>query len=105
MNHNLSTCAWIQSMYGISNTTLYSNNPQIDAACENIYVGQVLCVDTATFSYPAYNETLYQVGSRISLNPSHFLASFRDFLHLGRPEYQVPYHQEIKHARPCHDML
>ncbi|WVQ79069.1 hypothetical protein IAT38_001163 [Cryptococcus sp. DSM 104549] len=53
------TCAWVQEMYGISNETLWSNNPQIDAACDNIYVGEVLCVDTASFSYPAYNETLY----------------------------------------------
>ncbi|KGB78511.2 hypothetical protein CNBG_4349 [Cryptococcus deuterogattii R265] len=53
------TCAWIQEMYGISNETLYANNPQIDAECENIYVGEVLCVDTDAFSYPSYNETLY----------------------------------------------
>ncbi|ODO06295.1 hypothetical protein L198_01527 [Cryptococcus wingfieldii CBS 7118] len=53
------TCAWVQEMYGISNETLYSNNPQIDAACENIYIGEVLCVDTDAFAYPDYNSTLY----------------------------------------------
>lgn len=52
-------------MYGISNETLYANNPQIDADCENIYVGEVLCVDTDAFSYPSYNETLYNVSFRI----------------------------------------
>ncbi|KAK8861390.1 hypothetical protein IAR55_002209 [Kwoniella newhampshirensis] len=53
------TCAWVQEMYGISNETLWANNPQIDAACDNIYVGEVLCVDTESFAYPQYNETLY----------------------------------------------
>lgn len=52
-------------MYGISNETLYANNPQIDADCENIYVGEVLCVDTDAFSYPAYNESLYNVSFRV----------------------------------------
>lgn len=52
-------------MYGISNETLYANNPQIDAECENIYVGEVLCVDTDAFSYPSYNETLYNVSFHV----------------------------------------
>ncbi|WVO18003.1 hypothetical protein L204_105701 [Cryptococcus depauperatus] len=53
------TCNWVQQMYGISNETLWANNPQIDATCDNIYVGEVLCVDTMSFHYPAYNQTLY----------------------------------------------
>ncbi|CAD6564930.1 MAG: hypothetical protein TREMPRED_000404 [Tremellales sp. Tagirdzhanova-0007] len=53
------TCAWIEEMYGMSNSTLYSNNPQINPDCSNIYVGEVLCVDTNTFAYPEYNQTLY----------------------------------------------
>ncbi|OCF34652.1 hypothetical protein I317_01134 [Kwoniella heveanensis CBS 569] len=53
------TCAYLQETYGISNETLWSNNPQIDAACDNIYVGEVLCVDTEAYQYPQYNETLY----------------------------------------------
>ena len=55
-----STCDDIIATYGIANSTLYANNPQIDAACDNVYVGEVLCVDTNTFSYPGYNDTLYQ---------------------------------------------
>lgn len=47
-------------MYGISSDSLWSNNPQIDAECSNIYVGEVLCVDTEQFSYPTYNRTLYE---------------------------------------------
>ncbi|KAL7419666.1 hypothetical protein Q5752_005580 [Cryptotrichosporon argae] len=54
------TCDWIIEMYGMSNDTLYSNNPQIDATCSNIYIGEVLCVDTTAFAYPAYNESLYE---------------------------------------------
>lgn len=55
-------------MYGVSNATLWSNNPQIDNDCSNIYVGEVLCVDTNDFSYPTYNESLYQVSlSSLSL--------------------------------------
>ncbi|WWC60092.1 uncharacterized protein I303_102656 [Kwoniella dejecticola CBS 10117] len=53
------TCDYIQQTYGISNETLWSNNPQIDDACDNIYVGEVLCVDTESYTYPQYNETLY----------------------------------------------
>lgn len=54
------TCDWIMQMYGIANSTLYSNNPQINGDCSNIYVGEVLCVDTVPYTYPAYNTTLYE---------------------------------------------
>ena len=57
-----STCEWIQETYGISNPTLIANNPQIDANCENIYVGEVLCVDTDDYVYPEVNQTIYQVS-------------------------------------------
>ena len=57
----LSTCDWIESMYGISNSTLMFNNPQINDNCDNIYVGEVLCVDTAAYTYPDVNATLYEV--------------------------------------------
>ncbi|RXK41409.1 hypothetical protein M231_01314 [Tremella mesenterica] len=36
------TCDGLIGTYGMSNDTLYSNNPQIDAPCDNIYVGEVL---------------------------------------------------------------
>ncbi|KAK4687422.1 putative 2-oxoglutarate dehydrogenase E1 component DHKTD1, partial [Tremellales sp. Uapishka_1] len=55
------TCEWIEQMYGISNGTLYANNPQINAACDNIYVGEVLCVDTQEYTYPSYNQTAYEI--------------------------------------------
>lgn len=57
-----STCAWIQEVYGIDNATLWANNPQIDNECANIYIGEVLCVDTASFDYPEFNQTRYEVG-------------------------------------------
>ncbi|KAK1920955.1 hypothetical protein DB88DRAFT_116050 [Papiliotrema laurentii] len=54
------TCAWIQEVYGIDNATLWSNNPQIDSSCSNIYIGEVLCVDTNQFQYPEFNQTRYE---------------------------------------------
>jgi len=57
------TCQWIEEMYGVSNATLVANNPQIDEECSNIYVGEVLCVDTDTFTYPEYNATQYQIAA------------------------------------------
>jgi hypothetical protein len=48
-------------MYGISNATLAANNPQLDNSCD-IYVGEVLCVDTELYTYPELNVTLYEVS-------------------------------------------
>ena len=65
-----STCDWIQETYGITNPTLVANNPQIDAKCENIYVGEVLCVDTDDYVYPEVNQTIYDVSPR-TLKKNH----------------------------------
>jgi LysM repeat protein len=54
------TCEWIQEMYGMTPDALWSNNPQINAECNNIYIGEVLCVDTETMNYPPYNATAYE---------------------------------------------
>lgn len=54
------TCAWIEEMYGTSLDTLRSNNPQIDEECSNIYINEVLCIDTEQFEYPSYNRTQYE---------------------------------------------
>lgn len=70
---NHSTCAWIQEVYGIDNATLWSNNPQIDNTCSNIYIGEVLCVDTNGFDYPEFNQTRYEVS--FQLFHSSFLRS------------------------------
>lgn len=56
------TCGWIEEMYGMDSTTLYNNNPQINEECTNIYIGEVLCVDTTSFSYPAWNSTAVEVS-------------------------------------------
>ncbi|KAI0916691.1 hypothetical protein AcV5_003111 [Taiwanofungus camphoratus] len=37
------TCDDIASANGINSTTLFNNNPQLDAQCDNLYVGEVLC--------------------------------------------------------------
>ncbi|BEI82776.1 hypothetical protein CcaverHIS002_0306440 [Cutaneotrichosporon cavernicola] len=55
------TCDWIQEMYGMDANTLWSNNPQINAECTNIYTGEVLCVDTDCFDYPEFNQTAFDV--------------------------------------------
>lgn len=47
-------------MYGTSLDTLRSNNPQIDEECSNIYINEVLCIDTEQFEYPSYNRTQYE---------------------------------------------
>jgi hypothetical protein len=39
-----SSCEIIQAASGINSTLLMTNNPQIAAACDNLYIGQVLCV-------------------------------------------------------------
>lgn len=47
------TCNGISSTYNLTSNQLYSNNPQIDVAtCNNLYVGEVLCVSEKTFAYP-----------------------------------------------------
>lgn len=56
------TCEWLETMYGMTQETLHSNNPQINPDCTNIYIGQVLCVDTEKFAYPEFNVTAYDVS-------------------------------------------
>lgn len=47
------TCWGISSRYGVPVETIYGNNPQVDAeTCNNIYVGEVLCVAQEKFTYP-----------------------------------------------------
>ncbi|KAJ9092910.1 hypothetical protein QFC21_006622 [Naganishia friedmannii] len=47
------TCFGISSKYGVDLPTIYTNNPQVDAeTCNNIYVGEVLCVAPERFTYP-----------------------------------------------------
>jgi len=38
------TCELITSAYSVNSTILYGNNPQINADCTNIYIGELLCV-------------------------------------------------------------
>ncbi|KAI8995312.1 hypothetical protein BD414DRAFT_479180 [Trametes punicea] len=38
------TCDSITSIYNINATMLYANNPQLDSQCDNLYVGEVVCV-------------------------------------------------------------
>lgn len=56
------TCDWIDEQYGMGLETLYSNNPQINDECTNVYVGEALCVDTKKFEYPPYNATAFEVS-------------------------------------------
>lgn len=37
-------CDSVAQAHSLNTTVLYENNPQIDASCENLYVGEVLCV-------------------------------------------------------------
>ncbi|KAF8326834.1 uncharacterized protein EI90DRAFT_2998980 [Cantharellus anzutake] len=40
-------CQKISDEFGLSGAMLYANNPYISAVCDNIDIGQVLCVDKA----------------------------------------------------------
>jgi LysM repeat protein len=47
------SCAAISATYNLTQGQLYTNNPQVDTVgCNNIYVGEVLCVSQKTFAYP-----------------------------------------------------
>ena len=35
------SCDGLYSTYGINSTVLFHNNPQLDAACNNLYIGEV----------------------------------------------------------------
>ncbi|KIJ64104.1 carbohydrate-binding module family 50 protein [Hydnomerulius pinastri MD-312] len=47
------TCDDISGTWGVNNTILYMNNPQINEDCSNIYVGEVLCTSTTVQVPPA----------------------------------------------------
>jgi len=47
------SCELILSTYRINSTILYHNNPQINADCTNIYIGEVLCVAGSGLVPPA----------------------------------------------------
>jgi LysM repeat protein len=47
------TCDSVTAAFNINSTLLYGNNPQIDQACDNIYVGEVLCVASTIQAPPA----------------------------------------------------
>ncbi|KAI5448910.1 hypothetical protein NCC49_006026 [Naganishia albida] len=47
------TCNGINDKFSLTSNQLYANNPQIDTAtCNNLYVGEVLCVAQKTYAYP-----------------------------------------------------
>jgi len=46
-------CNTIMTTYGINATMLYTNNPNINSDCTNIYEGEVLCVANAVQVPPA----------------------------------------------------
>lgn len=37
-------CDLVSNAHGLNTTTLMTSNPQIDAECSNLYIGEVLCV-------------------------------------------------------------
>ncbi|EPQ51499.1 hypothetical protein GLOTRDRAFT_112391 [Gloeophyllum trabeum ATCC 11539] len=38
------SCDAVQAAHGMNSTILLANNPQLDEACSNLYIGEVLCV-------------------------------------------------------------
>lgn len=45
------TCDGINSAHGLNSTILYLNNPQINQACDNIYIGEVSIVTAFIFRH------------------------------------------------------
>jgi LysM repeat protein len=52
------TCDQVASAYGINTTTLYYNNPQLNADCTNLYVGEVVCVSSGVSVPPLPSGTM-----------------------------------------------
>lgn len=55
------TCGHLLEAYGMSDEVLRQNNPQINDECTNIYIGEVLCVDTVGYAYPEFDAEKYDV--------------------------------------------
>ncbi|KZT21929.1 carbohydrate-binding module family 50 protein [Neolentinus lepideus HHB14362 ss-1] len=53
------TCDSVMSGTGLNSTIFWANNPQIDSACSNMYIGQVLCTATKVQVPPAPSGTSY----------------------------------------------
>ncbi|KAF8237457.1 hypothetical protein L208DRAFT_1247667 [Tricholoma matsutake] len=70
------TCDFITSMHKLNSTILYMNNPQINQACTNIYIGEVLCV-ASQVQVPSAPAGGYLPGSAIPSTalPAHTAAS------------------------------
>ncbi|KAF8996032.1 hypothetical protein BDQ17DRAFT_1411965 [Cyathus striatus] len=51
-------CSQIISNHGLNNTIFEHNNPQINDACDNIYIGEVLCVSNTVQVPPLPSGTL-----------------------------------------------
>ncbi|KAF8154868.1 hypothetical protein B0H34DRAFT_783885 [Crassisporium funariophilum] len=47
------TCETIGAKNSVNSTILTLNNPQINSACDNIYIGEVLCTATSVLVPPA----------------------------------------------------
>lgn len=56
------TCGHLIDVYGMDDATLRQNNPQINDECTNIYIGEVLCVDTQAFEYPEFDQEKFEVS-------------------------------------------
>lgn len=58
------TCGHLIDVYGMDDATLRQNNPQINHECTNIYIGEVLCVDTKAYEYPEFDQEKFEVSLR-----------------------------------------
>lgn len=61
------TCGHLLDVYGMDDATLRQNNPQINDECTNIYIGEVLCVDTAAYEYPEFDQEKFDVSASAAL--------------------------------------
>jgi len=49
----LDTCDIVAAKHGLNSTILNLNNPQISSECDNLYIGEVLCVENSVHVPPA----------------------------------------------------
>ncbi|KAI5119546.1 hypothetical protein M0805_008532 [Coniferiporia weirii] len=69
------TCDDIAGAFGINTTMLWTNNPNIDSECGNIYVGEVLCVAESALVPPVPSSGLVATAiPSTAVNPTSTVA-------------------------------
>ncbi|KAF7313193.1 hypothetical protein MKEN_01005800 [Mycena kentingensis (nom. inval.)] len=79
------SCDAIESQFAIGKDTLYANNPQINEDCDNIYIGEVLCVSDKVQVPPAASAATTAPTTR-----KRTMRTFRTARSSEPPQQQIP---------------